>query len=75
MLSDRSQSQKVIYVRFHSYDILEKAKLQQWRTDQWLYGEQISGCRRWGDYKGSTQGSLGLMELFRILVVIIVTEI
>ena len=57
MLSERSQSQKLHRVRFHVYDVLEKAKLLGQRTDQWLPG---AGLRK----ELTTKGCEGFFCLF-----------
>lgn len=60
LLGERSQTQIAIYCVFHLNDILEKAKLQAQKSNQWL---PVA--------KGGVQGNEGIfwvMEIFHILI-------
>lgn len=57
--SRRSQTQRPHHVRFHEYDILERADLQGHRTEQWLPG---AGTEEALYYKDMGQGVWGVME-------------
>lgn len=71
-LSKRIQTQKsaqysFIYMTFYLYDILEQAKLQRWKSEQWLLG---AGSREqvWTT-KGHEEFS-GAMEILCIMTIV-----
>lgn len=64
LLSKKSQIQKtciVCIVWAHVYEVLENAKLYEWKTDEWL---SVTGGGEGVNYKGASQGNFQVMELF-----------
>ena len=72
-LSERSRLQRSHRVWLNSCDILEKAKRQGWRTDQWLPGVR-GGRRMWLQREEQQKGIGGVMEAVYILTVQVVTR-
>lgn len=70
LLCKRSQSQRLHTVWFRLYGILENIELQWWRIDPCLPGNRDVGGG--SDSEGIEQGSLGVRELFHILIVVVV---